>query len=82
MGTGSWFRRPGALEQSKNGLRNGAAASAPGRAQKERGPGFVGYAIKNSELTVEMIRQHLHVCVKELRVKIRSPQGDGMCLVS
>ena len=38
-----------------------------------------GYAIKNSGLTVEVIRQHLHVCVKELRVKIRSLQGVGVC---
>jgi len=30
----------------------------------------------------EVTFQHLHVCVKELRVKIRSPQGDGVCLVS
>ena len=30
-----------------------------------------GYAIKSSGLTVEVIRQHLHVCVKEPRVKIR-----------
>ena len=41
-----------------------------------------GYAIKNSGLIVEVNRQHLHVCVKEPRVKIRSPQGSGACRVS
>jgi hypothetical protein len=41
------------LEQVKNGLRNGAAVSVPGRAQKERGPGFVGTSLKKSESTVE-----------------------------
>ena len=34
-------------------MRNGAAVSVPGRAQKERGPGFVGTSLKKSESTVE-----------------------------
>jgi len=71
LGTGSWFRRPGVLEQSKNGLRNGAAASAYGPSMEGAGTRVCGYAIKNSGLTVAVNRQHLHVCVKEPRVKIR-----------
>ena len=54
-------------------------ASAYGPSTEGEGTLVCGYAIKNSGLTVEVIRQHLHVCVKELRVKIRSPQGVGVC---
>ncbi len=53
--------------------RSTCAAHGPGTGGA--GTRVCGYAIKNSGLIVEVIRQHLHVCVKELRVKIRSPQG-------
>jgi hypothetical protein len=33
-----------------------------GRAQKERGPGFVGTSIKKSESTVDCARQHTRAC--------------------
>ena len=64
-----------AREQSSNGLGPAPAAPAYGPGKEGAGTRVCGYAIKNSDLTVEVIRQHLHVCVKELRVKIRSPQG-------
>ena len=51
---GYWFvefRGPG-FEQSKNGLRNGAAASAYGPSMEGAGTRVCGYAIKNSGLTV------------------------------
>jgi len=57
-------------------------ASAYGPGTERAGTRVCGYAIKNSGLIVEVIRQHLHVCVNELSVKIRSPQGDGICRVS
>jgi hypothetical protein len=49
------------------------------RQRDRRGPGtdgagiqVYGYAIKNSGLIVEVNRQHLHVCMKEPHVKIRT----------
>ena len=68
------LERPG-FEQSSNGLGPTPVASANGPSTEGAGTRVCGYAIKNSGQTVEVIRQHLHVCVKELRVKIRSPQG-------
>ena len=74
-----WVRvrgsREAGFEQSINGLGRTPVAPAYGPSTEGAGTRVCGYAIKNSELTVEVIRQHLHVCVKELRVKIRSPQG-------
>ena len=55
----------------KNGFGPALAAPAYGPGTEGAGTRVCGYAIKNSDLTVEVIRQHLHVCVKELRVKIR-----------
>ena len=46
-------------------------ASAHGPSTEGAGTRVCGYAIKNSGLTVAVNRQHLHVCVKEPRVKIR-----------
>ncbi len=46
-------------------------ASAYGPITEGAGTRVCGYVLKNSGLTVEVIRQHLHVCVKEPRVKIR-----------
>ena len=59
-------------------LRDRPVASAYVPSIEGAGTRVCGYAIKNSGLTVEVILQHLHVCVKELRVKIRSPQGVGV----
>jgi hypothetical protein len=59
-------------DQSNYGLRDRPVASAYCPSIKGAGTRVCGYAIKNSGLTVEVIRQHLHVCVKELRVKIRT----------
>ena len=59
----------------KNGFGPALAAPAYGPGTEGAGTRVCGYAIKNSGLTVEVIRQHLHVCVIELRVKTRSPQG-------
>jgi len=53
----------------------GTVASAYGPSTEGAGTRVCGYAIKNSGLTVAVNRQHLHVCVKEPRVKIQSPQG-------
>ena len=47
-------------------------ASAHGPGTEGAGIRGCGYAIKNSGLIVEVNRQHLHVCVKEPRVKIRT----------
>ncbi len=66
----------------KNGLGPASAAPAHGAGTEGAGTRVYGYAIKNSGLIVEVNRQHLHVCVKEPRVKIRSPQGSGACRVS
>ena len=44
---------------------------AHGPGTEGAGTRVCGYAIKNSGLTVAVNRQHLHVCVKEPRVKIR-----------
>jgi len=64
------LERPGG-EQSNYGLRDWPVASAYGPSTEGTGTRVCGYAIKNSELTVAVNRQHLHVCVKEPRVKIR-----------
>ena len=71
-------------DQSNYWLRDRPVASAYCPSIKGAGTRVCGYAIKNSGLTVEVIRQHLHVCVKELRVKILSPQGIGVfyCIVT
>ena len=70
---GYWFvefRGPGG-EQSSNGLGPAPAVPAYGPGTEGAGTRVCGYAIKNSGLTVAVNRQHLHVCVKEPRVKIR-----------
>jgi hypothetical protein len=65
-----------------NMLRHNKERGAYGPGTEGAGTRVCGYALKNSGLIVDVIRQRLHVCVKELRVKIRSPQGDGVCRVS
>ena len=47
-------------------------ASAHGPGTEGAGIRVCGYAIKNSGLIVEVNQQHLHVCMKEPRVKIRT----------
>ena len=54
-----------------NGLGPAPAAPAYGPGTEGAGIRVYGYALKNSGLTVAVNRQHLHVCVKEPRVKIR-----------
>ena len=64
------LERPG-FEQSSNGLGPTPAVPAYGPSMEGAGTRVCGYAIKNSGLTVAVNRQHIHVCVKEPRVKIR-----------
>ena len=59
------LERPG-FEQSNNGLRLGASGIGVRAKHRRSGDRVCGYAIKNTGLTVEVIRQHLHVCVIEL----------------
>jgi len=54
-----------------NGLGPAPAAPACGPGTEGAGIRVYGYALKNSGLTVAVNRQHLHVCMKEPRVKIR-----------
>ena len=65
-----------------NGLGPAPAAPAYGPGTEGAGIRVCGYALKNSGLIVEVNRQHPHVCVKEPRVKIRSPQGGVVCRVT
>ena len=50
-------------------------ASAYGPSMEGAGTRVCGYAIKNGELTVEVIRQHLHVCV---RTPCQDPKSSGV----
>jgi hypothetical protein len=65
------FREAGLKRAIDNGLGPALAAPAYGPGTEGAGTRVCGYAIKNSGLTVAVNRQHLHVCVKEPRVKIR-----------
>ena len=71
LGTSSWTLggRMGAIKVWVEGPA--LVASAYGPSMEGAGTRVCGYAIKNSGLTVAVNRQHLHVCVKEPRVKIR-----------
>ena len=58
-----------------NGLRDWPVASAYGPSMEGAGTRVCGYAIKNGGLTVEVIRQHLHVCV---RTPCQDPKSSGV----
>ena len=70
LGMGSWTEEAG-FRAIDNGLGPAPAAPAYGPGTEGAGIRVYGYALKNSGLTVAVNHQHLHVCVKEPRVKIR-----------
>ena len=67
----------------KNGLRNGRSGISARAGH--RGSGDPGLWVRNKEQWADRGSEpadSVHVCVKEPRVKIRSPQGDGVCRVA
>jgi hypothetical protein len=70
---GSWGEA--FLRAVKQWVQRNGRRPAHGPSTEGEGTRVFGYAIKNSGLIVEVNRPILHVCVKEPRVKIRSPEG-------
>ena len=71
---GSWTEEAG-FRASQGWVEERVAVAAHGPGTEGAGTRVCGYAIKNSGLIVEVNHPLLHVCVKEPRVKIRSPKG-------
>ena len=62
LGMGSWTEEAG-FRASQGWVEERAQwYQRTGRAQKERGPGFVGTSLKKSESTVDCVYQHTRAC--------------------
>ncbi len=76
------LRRP-VLEQVKDGLRNGRSGISARAGHRRNGD--LGLWVRNKEQWADRGSEPPtpwgipYVCVKEPRVKIRSPEGDGVC---